>query len=54
MSISDVGYYLALLIKAEIGDVNKFMGGDNLCRCSMPVEQLERPIERGCIEDNIA
>ena len=31
MSIPGVGYYLALLIKAEIGDVSRFKSGDNLC-----------------------
>jgi len=31
MSIPSVGYYLALLIKAEIGDVNRFISGDHLC-----------------------
>ena len=31
LSIPGVGYYLALLIKAEIGDVNRFVSGDHLC-----------------------
>ena len=31
MSIPGVGYYLALLIKAEIGDVSRFKSGDHLC-----------------------
>lgn len=30
-TILGVGYYLALLIKAEIGDVNRFKSGDHLC-----------------------
>jgi len=52
MSISGAGYYLTLLIKAEIGDVNKFMVGDNLCICANRI--AGKTIERGCIEDNIA
>jgi len=31
MTIPGVGYYMALLIKAEIGDVNRFVSGDHLC-----------------------
>jgi len=31
MTIPGIGYYLALLIKAEIGDVNRFRSGDHLC-----------------------
>jgi len=31
MTIPGVGYYLTLLIKAEIGDVNRFVSGDHLC-----------------------
>jgi len=31
MTIPGVGYYLALLIKAEIGDMSRFRSGDHLC-----------------------
>jgi len=31
MSIPGIGCYLALLIKAEIGAVNRFVSGDHLC-----------------------
>lgn len=31
MTIPGLGYYLALLVKAEIGDVNRFKSGDHLC-----------------------
>ena len=31
ISIPGVGYYLALLIKAEIGNVSRFNSGDYLC-----------------------
>jgi len=31
MTIHGVGYYTALLVKAEIGDVNRFKSGDHLC-----------------------
>jgi len=31
MTIPGVGYYLALLVKAEIGDVSRFKSGDHLC-----------------------
>ena len=31
MTIPGVGYYLALLIKAEIGDFNRFVNSDHLC-----------------------
>ena len=31
MSIPGVGYYTALLVKAEIGDINRFKSGDHLC-----------------------
>ena len=31
MTIPGVGYYLALLIKAEIGDISRFRSGDHLC-----------------------
>ena len=31
LSIPGVGYYLALLIKAEIGYVSRFKSGDHLC-----------------------
>ncbi|MHA1632428.1 MAG: transposase [Candidatus Freyarchaeota archaeon] len=31
MTIPGVGYYLALLIKAEIGDIRRFRSGDHLC-----------------------
>jgi len=34
MSILGVGYYLALLIKAEIGDVNRFICGGHLRSCA--------------------
>ena len=30
MTIPGIGYYLGLLIKAEIGDVNRFISGDHL------------------------
>jgi len=31
MTIPRIGYYLALLIKAEIGDISRFRSGDHLC-----------------------
>jgi len=31
MTIPGIGYYTALLIKAEVGDVNRFRSGDHLC-----------------------
>ncbi|MEM3551195.1 MAG: transposase [Candidatus Bathyarchaeia archaeon] len=31
MTIPGLGYYLALLVKAEIGDVSRFKSGDHLC-----------------------
>jgi len=31
MTIPGIGYYTALLIKAEVGDVNRFKSGDHLC-----------------------
>ncbi|MEM3666779.1 MAG: IS110 family transposase, partial [Candidatus Bathyarchaeia archaeon] len=31
MTIPGLGYYLALLVKAEVGDVNRFKSGDHLC-----------------------
>jgi transposase len=31
MTIPGIGYYTALLVKAEIGDVNRFRSGDHLC-----------------------
>lgn len=31
MTIPGIGYYTALLIKAEIGDVSRFKSGDSLC-----------------------
>jgi len=31
MTISGVGYYTALLIKSEVGDINRFSDGDKLC-----------------------
>ena len=31
MTIPGVGYYTALLVKAEVGDVNRFSDGDRLC-----------------------
>jgi len=31
MTIPGVGYYTALLIKAEVGDVSRFRSGDHLC-----------------------
>jgi len=31
MTIPGVGYYTALLIKAEVGDINRFKSGDHLC-----------------------
>jgi transposase len=31
MTIPGIGYYTALLVKAEIGDVNRFKSGDHLC-----------------------
>jgi len=31
MTIPGIGYYTALLVKAEIGDVSRFRRGDQLC-----------------------
>lgn len=31
MTIPEVGYYTALLIKSEVGDINRFSDGDKLC-----------------------
>ena len=31
MTIPGVGYYTALLVKSEIGDINRFSDGDRLC-----------------------
>lgn len=31
MSIPGVGYYTALVVKAETGDVNRFKGGRHYC-----------------------
>lgn len=31
MTIPGVGYYTALLIKSEVGDINRFSDGDKLC-----------------------
>jgi len=31
MTIPGIGYYTALLIKAEVGDVSRFKSGDHLC-----------------------
>jgi transposase len=31
MTIPGVGYYIALLIKSEVGDINRFSDGDKLC-----------------------
>ena len=31
MTIPGVGYYTALLVKSEIGDINRFIDGDRLC-----------------------
>jgi transposase len=31
MTIPGVGYYTALLVKSEIGDINRFSNGDKLC-----------------------
>jgi transposase len=31
MTVPGFGYYLALLVKAEIGDVSRFRSGDHLC-----------------------
>jgi len=31
MTIPGIGYYTAMLIKAEVGDVNRFKSGDHLC-----------------------
>ena len=31
MTIPGIGYYTALLVKAEVGDVNRFKSGDHLC-----------------------
>jgi len=31
MTIPGIGYYTALLIKAEVGDVNRFKSGEHLC-----------------------
>ena len=30
MSIPGVGYYVALLVKAEVGDIDRFLSGDYL------------------------
>ena len=31
MTIPGIGYYTALLVKSEIGDINRFSDGDRLC-----------------------
>jgi transposase len=31
MTILGIGYYVALLVKAEVDDVNRFRSGDHLC-----------------------
>jgi transposase len=31
MTVPGIGYYSALLVKSEIGDVNRFPFGDRLC-----------------------
>lgn len=30
-TVPGIGYYTALLVKAEVGDVSRFRGGDHLC-----------------------
>ena len=30
MTIPGIGYYIALLVKAEVGDIKRFTGGDHL------------------------
>lgn len=36
MTVPGVGYYTALLVKAEMGDVNRFRSGDHLCSYAGP------------------
>jgi transposase len=36
MTVPGVGYYTALLVKAEIGDVNRFKSGGRLCSYADP------------------
>jgi transposase len=31
MTIPGIGYYTALLVKAEVGDVSRFSTGEQLC-----------------------
>ncbi|MEM3549974.1 MAG: transposase [Candidatus Bathyarchaeia archaeon] len=31
MTVPGLGYYLALLVKAEVGDISRFKSGDHLC-----------------------
>ena len=48
MTIPGIGYYFALLVKAEIGDVGRFSSGDHLASYAglVPSARSSRGVER--------